>query len=179
GVDFTDVTTRITEPNGLMAAVGERMAIQMSCRAVPADMARLAADRILFPTVEIEGTVYDPMELQPESGGLAVPQAIQGIKETIRHLHFHVLGEDLPVDHEEIERTYQLFVETWREGSDKIGGEGGLPSNLPDQCSAFEDVFTGESLPEDQQVSSDENYVIRSWMAVLTYMLSDYKFLYE
>ncbi len=179
GVDFTDVTTRITEPNGLMAAVGERMAIQMSCRSVPADMARLPADRILFPTVEIEGTVYDPMELQPESGGLAVPQAIQGIKETIRHLHFHVLGEDLPVDHEEIERTYQLFVETWREGSDKIGGEGGLPSNLPDQCSAFEDVFTGESLPEDQQVSSDENFVIRSWMAVLTYMLSDYKFLYE
>ncbi|HHH26740.1 MAG TPA: DUF1588 domain-containing protein, partial [Polyangiaceae bacterium] len=179
GIDFTDVTTRITEPNGLMAAVGERMAIQMSCRAVPADMARLAADRILFPTVEIEGTVYDPMELQPESGGLEVPQAIQGIKETIRHLHFHVLGEDLPVDHEEINRTYQLFVETWREGSDKIGEEGGLPSNLPDECAAYEDVFTGEALPEDQQVSSDENYVIRAWMAVLTYMLSDYKFLYE
>jgi len=180
GVDFTDVTSRITEPNGLMAAVGERMAIQMSCKSVPADMARLPADRKLFPTVEIEGTVYDPMELQPESGGLEVPQAIQGIKRTIQHLHKHVLGEDLPIDNEEIERTYQLFVETWREGSARVGEEmDGLPTNLPDQCSAYDDVFTGESLPEDQQVSSDENYVIRSWMAVLTYMLSDYKFLYE
>lgn len=180
GVDFTDVTTRITEPNGLMAAVGERMAIQMSCEAVPADMARLPAERILFPTIEIEGTVYDPMQLQPESGGLQVPQAIQGIKETIRHLHKHVLGEDLPVDHEEIERTYQLFVETWREGSDKIGAEEmGLPENLPEQCAAFENIFTGEALPDEQQVSEDPNFVIRSWMAVLTYMLSDYKFLYE
>ena len=39
------------------------------------------------------GVVYDPMELQPESGGLEVPQAIQGIKQTIASLHAHILGE--------------------------------------------------------------------------------------
>jgi hypothetical protein len=180
GVDFSDVTTRITEPNGLMAAVAERMAIQMSCAAVPTDFSRLPADRKLFPTVEIEGTVYDPMELQPESGGLEVPQAIQGIKETIRSLHKHILGENLPVTDEEVERTYQLFVETWREGSALVGQEvDGLPNDLPGQCQSTEEYFSGTALPEEQQVISDENYVVRSWMAVLTYLLSDYKFLYE
>ena len=31
----------------------------------------------------------------------------------------------------------------------------------------------------EEQITSDESYVIRAWMAVVTYLLSDYKFLFE
>jgi hypothetical protein len=31
----------------------------------------------------------------------------------------------------------------------------------------------------DQQFDDDPAYVVRSWMAVVTYLLSVYKFLYE
>jgi hypothetical protein len=34
-------------------------------------------------------------------------------------------------------------------------------------------------LPEGEILQNDETYVVRSWMAVVTYLLADYKFLYE
>jgi hypothetical protein len=33
--------------------------------------------------------------------------------------------------------------------------------------------------PEDSRLAADPDYVIRSWMAVLTFFFADYKFLYE
>ena len=54
----------------------------------------------------------------------------------------------------------------------------GYDRNLPWQCRARTDD-DGEELPEDQRVESDEQYTIRAWMAVVTYMLADYRFLYQ
>jgi len=34
-------------------------------------------------------------------------------------------------------------------------------------------------LAETEQLSKDDNYAIRAWSAVVTYLLADYKFLYE
>ncbi len=181
GVDHDEVTKRIKDPNGLMAAVAERMSVEMSCIAVPYDFSRLPEDRKIFPLVEIDSVIYDPMDLEPESGGLAVPQAQQGIRQTIVHLHEQILGEFLNVDHAEVERTYQLFVETWREGNDKMtGGDGAeVGEGLPFSCRRETDIYTQQQLPEDRQIVSDEKYTVRAWMAVMTYLLSDYRFLYE
>jgi hypothetical protein len=41
------------------------------------------------------------------------------------------------------------------------------------------DFWTRAELPEEDKLRQDPNYVIRSWMAVTTYLLSDYAFLYE
>ena len=41
------------------------------------------------------------------------------------------------------------------------------------------DPNTQQDLPEAQQISDDTAYTIRAWMAVVTYLLSDYKFLFE
>ncbi len=41
------------------------------------------------------------------------------------------------------------------------------------------DPITGEDLPEERRVRRDEDYTMRAWMAVVTYLLSDYDFLYE
>lgn len=178
GVDFDTVSTRITDPNGLMAAVGERMAMEMSCFAVPTDLSRLPDERRLFKPIVIDGITYDPKDLVPESGGLEVPLAVQGIKQTIANLHFSVLGEQVSPDHPEVERTYQLFLETWREGQEKLASDE-LSTDLPSACRVEREFFTDTPLPEEQRVIADEKYTIRAWMAVMTYLISDYKFLYE
>jgi hypothetical protein len=132
----------------------------------------------LFPTLELEGTVYDPADLEPESGGLAVPQAEKGIKQTIQYLHLHILGEDLPAGDAEIDRTYNLFLETWREGKTKMASDE-LGSELPGPCQVNQNPITGEDLPDEERIADDSKFTGRAWMAVLTYLLSDYEFLYE
>ncbi len=190
GVNSVDVLKRITDPNGLMASVAQRMAVQMACKAVPADFARDDDKRKLFPLVELGGEEHDPLALEPETeGGLPIALAQDGIKEIIVHLHQHVLGEIYTVEHPEVERTYQLFVETWKEGNAALAYEQPeddeepeyepTSADLPNNCRALADPSTSIPYDEDGQLVSDDKYVVRSWMAVLTYMLSDYRFLYE
>ena len=57
--------------------------------------------------------------------------------------------------------------------------EGGEGMGLPGACQATQDYWTGEPYPEDVAVTMDENYSIRAWMAVMSYLLSDYRFLHE
>jgi hypothetical protein len=179
GVDNDQVAARIREPNGVMAAVAERMAIQMSCTAVPQDFARASDDRILFQDVTIGGVQYDPQTLEPETqGGLPIPDAKQAIMKTIVQLHEHILGERLSVDDVEVERTYSLFLETWREGKDKMANDE-LGTNLPYRCQATEDPWTYQPYTDEESVVEDPKYVIRAWMAVGTYLISDFKFLFE
>ena len=77
-----------------------------------------------------------------------------------------------------MERTYQLFEDTMKEGR-KAVEEGSLSINLPGACRATNNWWTGSPLPQEDRIVNDANYAIRSWMAVMTYLLSDYKFLYE
>ncbi|MEM9692173.1 MAG: hypothetical protein AAGA56_06495 [Myxococcota bacterium] len=107
-----------------------------------------------------------------------MPQAIAGIKQTIVRLHYQVLGETLTVDSPEVERTYQLFLNTWREINTKMESEE-IGENLPFACQVERSPITNQVLPEDQRVQDDENGTIRAWMAVGTYMLSDQKFLFQ
>lgn len=182
GVDFFEVTSRITEPNGLMAAVAQRMGNEVSCESVPADFGRIPENRRLFPLVDIDGVSYDPLDLVPESVGLEVPQAVEGIKRTLVHLHEHVLGERLTVGDAEIDRSYNLFLETWREGVElmKSSDESEqLSTQLPGACRATNDPFSGVPLSEELQVVEDPDFTVRAWMAVVTYLLTDYQFLYE
>lgn len=82
------------------------------------------------------------------------------IRENIRHLYWQLLGEKLEANDPEVERAYQLFAQVWQDGQNNAYG------NLPGMCRA-------------NGVDSDNNYTVRSWMAVVSYMLSSYEFLYE
>jgi hypothetical protein len=53
------------------------------------------------------------------------------------------------------------------------------PEGLDYSCRVENDFWTRVELPEEDKLREDPNYVIRSWMAVTTYLLSDYQFLYE
>ncbi len=181
GVDANNVTTRIGEPNGLMAAVAERMALQMACRAVPYDLTRDAASRLLFPHLVLDGTEVDPGELEPETeSGLPIELAEAGIRQTLVHLHARLLGVTVAPDSPDVDRAFKLFRDTWREGKDGMAAaEEPLSADLPSECGARADVYSGKEFPEAQQVTRDESYVIRAWTSVVSYLLGDYNFLYE
>ena len=169
GIDSDDVTVRIGEPNGIMSGIQYRMANEIACRTVARDFVDIPEKRRYFPHVE-------PGFVPKTAEGFAIAEAETAIKKNIKYLHWHILGENLTDDDPELQRTYDLFVETWEEGSAKIATEEvgtGLGA-----CDADTDQY-GVDLPEEQRITEDADYSIRAWMAVITYLLSDYKFLYE
>lgn len=103
---------------------------------------------------------------------------IDAIKANIQYLHFHVLGEKLELDDPQIDRTYALFIDIWKDGKAGLAAET-YDGNLPGNCRATNDWWTGNPLPEERQISADPDYTIRAWMGVMTYLLSDYRFLHE
>jgi hypothetical protein len=175
GINHDDVTQRITEPNGIMANVAARMANEMACWTVAADFTKDPADRRMFPFVEIG--------FQPEDvNGFEVSDAASAIKANIQYLHQHLLGEFVDLNHPEILRTYELYLDVWRDGRSKVGQpieEGGYSQGLPGACQAVNDYWSGQPLPPERQIVTDEIYTIRAWMAVISYLLADYRFLHE
>gem|GEM_PF-2053071 len=81
----------------------------------------------------------------------------QHIRQAIQHLHSHLLGEPLPLDDPEIDRTFQLFQAIW-----------GDRENVSDSLSC--------SLNNRWQ---DPYYTKRAWAMVVLYLLGDARFLYE
>ena len=65
GIDSRTVTQRLTTPNGVVAAVAQRMANEVSCAVTGFDFTKPKESRTLFPDVEL-------VEV-PESAGNAVP----------------------------------------------------------------------------------------------------------
>jgi hypothetical protein len=165
GIDSDSITQRLGRLNGIMASVGARMANEVSCFTTAYDFSRPADQRALFPKVEPTQTPVAPGD-------------VDAIKANIQYLHERVLGEKLDLADPEIERTYALFLATWTEGAAAVA-DGQENPWLSWWCQARVDPNTQADLPESERIDTDENYVIRSWMAVVTYLLSDYKFLYE
>ena len=98
------------------------------------------------------------------------------IRANIQHLYDHVLGESYDLNDNEITEAYNLFVTIWKDG--KNGVAAGTYSPDLGNCRASNDYWTGADLAENA-ITQDPDYTVRAWMGVLTYMLSDYKFLHE
>lgn len=164
GIDSDDVTKRLGTPNGVMANVGWRMANEVACQTTAWDLSLDdVSKRFLFPYVEVTDT--------PDTGADA-------IKKNIQYLHAHVLGEALPLGDAELARTYQLFVDTWNEGKAAIAAKT-LTADIAYSCRARKNPYTDQDLPTAERLEKDPDYTVRAWMAVVTYLLSDFQFLYE
>lgn len=171
GIDSDSITQRLTHPNGIMASVAARMANEVSCAVTAFDFSRPADKRTLFPKVTLDHVPLGPT-------GAEIPDVIADIKANIQHLHSRILGEELDLSDPEIERTFGVFLETWKEGAANV--ESGKENAwLSWWCQARVDPNTQQDLPEAQKINEDPNYTVRAWMAVITYLLSDYKFLFE
>lgn len=171
GIDSDGTTVRLRAPNGIMVNIADRMGNDMACRAVPRDFVLQVGSRRLFPFVE---PTYSP----ESDEGFAQPEAIALIRQNIQYLHLRILGEDLPLDHPEIQASYDLFYDVWKEGRAAVA-EDRIDDWLPSNCRAESDFYTGNAFPEDRRVRQDPRYIVRAWMAVVTYLLTDYRFLYE
>ncbi len=173
GIDSDSIIERIDEPNGLMWNIAFRMSQEMACWTTARDFAKDPSDRMLFPFVE---TSFVP----EDENGFAVPVVNDSIRANIQYLYKHVLGEQVALNSEEVDRAYNLFVSVWEDGKTGVASEAeGYPVDLPGECRAENDWWTGEPLPEARRIREDGNYTVRAWMAVMTYLLSDYKFLHE
>ncbi|MBM4361888.1 MAG: DUF1592 domain-containing protein [Deltaproteobacteria bacterium] len=163
GIDSDLVVERLTAPNGVMGAVIERMANEVACAATSWDLRKPRGERLLFPEVELTDTDAS---------------ALPAIRANVRALHALLLGEELAEGDPELERTVQLFIDTRAEGAAKVESDA-LGRSLPWACQARRDLVTGEDIPEADRLREDPDYVVRAWMAVVTYLLGDYRFLYE
>jgi hypothetical protein len=89
----------------------------------------------------------------------------QAVRDNIAYLHEHVLGETLPEGDPELERTYQVFKAVLDDGLKKMES-GAYGPGIPGPCQAG-------------GLTEDATYTTQAWQAVVTYLLSDYRFLYE
>jgi hypothetical protein len=167
GIDSVSVTDRLTEMNGVMANVADRMANEMACTITAFDFTRPAEERVLFPEVE---PAHAP----------GTPAAEQAIRANLVYMHEHLLGEALSPDDPEIDRSYGVFKAVWDDGqAGLLLPESPYPTALPGPCRATVDPITGEATPTELQLTEDPDYTVRAWMAVTAYMLGDFRFLYE
>ena len=83
------------------------------------------------------------------------------IRANIVHLYFQLLGEKLEDSDPEVERAYALFNDVYNDGNNNDYG-----GRLPGSC-------------RTDGLEDDPDYTMRSWMAVVSYMLSDFRYIYE
>jgi hypothetical protein len=158
-----------------MHNVARHMSAHMGCYSVTQDFSYVnPSERKLFAGVE------------PET--LADTDADENaIKQTIEYLHLRLLGEE--IDDVELEATFDLF-EGAAEDSVSASPNNAL-ARVVSSCRARNDYFLTEneqgtlvgapleSLEGRREVVSDTSGAIGGWSAVMTYLLSDYRFLYE
>lgn len=153
GIDSLGITERATELTTLMSSVVASMANETACPMVAQDFALPQSQRKLFPLVELSNL--------PTTNPTA-------IRSNIQFLHSKMLGEKLALNDPEIDATYNLFNSVWQARLKK--GKGATVSSTTEICSS-ENVKT--------MVTSDSHQTLRSWVAVINYMLRDYKFIHE
>ena len=153
GIDSLGITDRATELTTLMSTVVAAMANETSCPIVANDFSKTQGDRNLFTAVELGST--------PNSDPAA-------IRANIQLLHERLWGESLPINHPEVDATFKLFDAIW---SARItAGKAAAVSSASELC-RFENV--------ENPIRLDPNQTLRSWAAVINYMLRDYKFIHE
>ncbi len=163
GIDSDLVTQRVTEPNGVMASLAQRMAYEVACSAVPYDFSKPANQRLLFPNID---------------RGTQLSDASDQVRDSVRHLHDQLLGEGLAGSDAEVAATMVVLMEAYNLGGQGIA-DGSVSEELAGPCRLFNDRMTGDSLPQERHVNRDNDYTVRAWMAAVSYLLSDYRYLYE
>lgn len=171
GIDSSQIVDRLKDPNGVIAAIGLRMATEMACTAVPLDLVTARQQRRLLPKVEVS---YEPTT----DDGFAVPDAEAAIRANLVWLHERLLGETLAPDDPEIEASYTLWREIQASGEARVRS-GELDDHLPDACRATRDPWTNTDLPSERRLDHDPTFTVRAWIAVVTHLLADWRFVNE
>ncbi len=166
GIDSDSINERATELNTLMSAVAGRMSQELPCRVVIDEFEQDKAQRLLFNLVDISDT--------PTSNNTAVRNQINQL---IARLWGSQVHTDLAVEQEQ---AYQLFNAVLQ---DRVANAPSIWLYHNDETdgpnAGDDDEFCVLDWENDQALRHDEHHTVRTWMALLTYLLSDFSILYE
>jgi hypothetical protein len=156
GIDSDGIIERADELNALMSTVPQRMAFETACPIAVKDFSLDTDDRLLFPFVE-------PQDLPGSPAGDAA------IRTNIAWLHQWLLGDVIADDDPEVDRAFALFndVRNLRIAESK-------PVTLN-----YNSGYCALDFGSGDYITRDDDHTIRAWIAVLVYLMNDYRFLYE
>ncbi|MDB4985327.1 MAG: hypothetical protein JWN04_505 [Myxococcaceae bacterium] len=164
GIDSTNVVARTHSWTPLSAAVVSRFANDMACKATAWDLGQPSAERALLPYVEVT-TI-------PGAGDDA-------IRKNLAYLLDRFWGLDASRNQAELEAAFVLFSTVF-----STLNNASAPAPLPYACQARWDrslaapnATTDAPLKQLGSSLNDPQLTIRTWMAVLTYLASDARFL--
>lgn len=170
GINSDDVVEELKEASGLADAMHQRMAVEMGCRATSYDFALESEQRKLFPNIEYDMLPFDPVEETPLSENIAA------IKTTIADLHWSLYGLTVDVNSEEVNEAYDLYYRVLMQYREINPGRFLSCRAMREY---LQDGSQGDLLPEDQRLEFDSSYNVQAWTAVMVYLLSDFRFIYE
>ena len=167
GINSDDVTEELKEPSGVIAAIQSRFAVEMACRVTPYDFALPASERSLFSGIEYTTLPFD-------DAGNVLEDNVSLIKETITRMYWNMYGERVTSSSPEVEAAYELYYDvlvTYRERNP------GRFFSCRARNYMNDDGTSGAALP--QSFEYDFSYSVQAWTALVAYMLSDFRFVYE
>ena len=202
GIDSDDLTVRPHELNTLMSSVVMRMANELSCSIVYNEFSQSAGQRRYFGSVT-PSTVpsfysgYDNMSSRYRDdvvNSLTVNET--AIRQTLQTLHKVLLNESLDINDAEIDASLALWTEVWRyrldnnsssalyhNGSGTSSDEHCFVSNAEDMAFGInQEINRGalfSSIRSEYGHFYNPEQTLRAWIAVMTYLLSDYRFIHE
>ncbi len=188
GIDSNNTTKRVDVLSPGMLAAASLIGNVMACRVTAYDFTKPAATRNLFKFVDPNIVPFSP-RTDASIPLVAIPENETKIRQNIVHLYWRLLGERIEPNSEEATRTYQLFANVWKgieANSIATAAKGGDFNFTDNSCrgvtnwgtvKAAGDGF--EELPKEVQITQDKLFTIRSWQAVIAYLVSDYRFLHE
>jgi len=157
GINSSGIVERSRELTALMSNIALRQALSVSCSAVILDFKRNKEQRLFLNVVDMTDT---PITAQGEAQ----------IKEQIIALHQRFLGESLTIESDELLASYQFFLDSWQLRSDNDNSRVLTADQI---CEAPEGVNFDDSDFDDM------NYTQASWIRMLSYIMTDYKYLHE
>jgi Protein of unknown function (DUF1588) len=201
GIDSGDVTKRSETMSPIMVATSQFTATQVACRATSYDFTKAIGERRLFRFAELNTVPFTP-RANKDVQLIAVPENEAKIRENIKYLFWRLLGESVEANSEQVTKVYGLFADVWKDleatdlekGNNKGLSNGRCVAQVDyDKPVKFE-VKDGrlQSVPTllaerpdkapyvaGMRIDRDDNFTIRAWQSVLTYMLMDYRFTHE
>ena len=183
GIDSDGITERTGDMTSLMAAVAQSHAVEVSCPIVRREFYYWPdSDRRLFDGI----TKFDTP--------LASEAAIRG---KLVDLHQKLFGVTVATDSPDIDEAYSLFVDVWNR---KRNSEGPNFRNSQFRCDYSGDHLYFKGLVDepltyseygnsqvqfgavkdfDQGIEKpDPEHAVRTWVVLLSYLLTDYRYLY-
>ena len=182
GIDSVSVTSRLSSPTPMIANIAERMANEVACRAVAWEFTMPASKRKLLRLVERGIT---PGEADSDAK----------IRDNLVELLERAWGVRYSTSDPEIDALFALFTDTreeldlkhdfnhlpfdclglWERNESSVyscGTEG--EKDYVARCYSFD-----KTLPIERRITTDGLFTIGAWMAVVSYVFSDVRFLYE